>query len=146
MSLNVWNCRRPVSVFDVLARDFDRMFFELNKNAMRQSHPKYAAPFYEVVENESGYFLSVELPGVSKDELEIEVNENQLRIATSRKEEKEEAARRPGRRWDNFQRSFELPKDADGDRIEARLENGILELAIPKVEQTKPRKIAVNAS
>lgn len=147
MSLILWNRRNPVSLFDTLSRDFDRMFEDMDSMFSPRSQAMVVAPHYEVEETDAGYLLSVELPGIKKDEIEIEVNGNHLLISAERKEEENGGnGRKAGRRWSRFQRVFQLPETADANHIEARLENGVLELAIAKAENAKPRRISLSTS
>lgn len=86
-----------------------------------------------VEENEEGYFLALDLPGVRKDDVKISAENRQLVI---------EAERR-GRGASKLRRVFSLPDDVNADGIAAQLQDGVLELALPKKEQAKPKQISV---
>ncbi len=103
----------------------------------------------DVVEDEKGYTLKAEVPGIKKEEISVEVNDGVLVISGEKKEEKEEKNRvfhRVERRYGKFQRSFYLPDGVVADNITAAYKDGILELRIPKQEEApKPeaKKIAI---
>lgn len=103
------------------------------------------APAYEVEEGEAHYLLSMDMPGVPKDQIQIELLGDQLSISGSR------VAKRPGaesetRRHSQFQRAFTLPPGVDGAKIEADYQDGVLHVFIPKVESAKRRTIQIGQS
>lgn len=107
------------------------------------------APAMDVLERENEIVLRAELPGLSEQDVEITVENNTLSLRGEKRFEEEEnegAYRRVERRYGSFYRSFSLPSTVDRDRIDASFKNGVLEVVLPKVEQAKPRKIAVKAS
>ncbi len=103
-------------------------------------------PAVDVVEDDAGYHVTVELAGARKEDVHVEVHDNVLTIQGEKKserEEKQEHARYIERRFGSFSRSFTLPADARADQVAARLDNGVLTLDIPKSEQTKPRAVHI---
>ncbi len=104
------------------------------------------APAVDVAEDQDSYRLRAELPGVAKENLSVEVKENRL-VLSGRKEAKTEKAE--GRThyaeasYGEFSRVFELPRNVRADAIEAEYKDGVLELRIPKVEESKPKTIPV---
>ncbi len=103
-------------------------------------------PALDVHETDEGYAVTVELPGARKEDVTVEFHEGILTIRGEKKserEEKNEKRRFVERRYGTFSRSFSLPRDADGERIKAVFENGVLTLAIPKSEAAKPRTVAI---
>jgi HSP20 family protein len=103
-------------------------------------------PAFEVKETNEAFILKADVPGVLESELDIAVHSNILTISGTRTAEE----RKEGdsfalyeRQYGSFSRSFALPDTADGDRVEAKLENGVLTLAIWKKAEAKPRKIAL---
>lgn len=100
----------------------------------------------DVQDNETEYLIEAELPGVNKDEINIEINENRLTIGLERKEEVNEEKKNyihRERRCTSMQRCVFL-KDAKADDVEAKLDNGILSLKIPKdKEKVQVRKIEI---
>jgi HSP20 family molecular chaperone IbpA len=111
------------------------------------THPgMLLAPPVDIYENGKSITLLADMPGVSPEHLEIDLNEGVLTItgrvapARSAYEEVVLSEYRPA----TFQRKFTLSQSVDQAKIEARLENGVLHLELPKVEKAQPRKIRIN--
>lgn len=105
------------------------------------------SPACEIRDEEKNYLISVDVPGLSKEELEIEVKENQLHVTGERKQKErseKDSLLRSERRYGRFSRAFTLPQNVNTDAIEARFENGVLEIAIPKEEKAQARKITIS--
>jgi len=105
-------------------------------------------PAVDVVENENGITLKADLPGVSKEGLNLRVEGDQLAIE-GRVTLGEAAGLEPVYaevRVAQYRRSFTLSRDLDTEKIEASMKNGVLTLHIPKAEQAKPRRIPVSVS
>ena len=103
-------------------------------------------PAFEVKETNDAFVLKADIPGVTEAELDIAVHNSVLTVSGTRQAEERkegEAFALYERQYGSFTRSFSLPDSADGDRIEAKLEAGVLTLTIAKRAQAKPRKIAV---
>lgn len=104
------------------------------------------SPAFEVKETTDSFVLKADLPGVSEQDLDINVHNNILSVSGSRQAEERkegESFALYERQFGSFTRSFSLPDMADGDRIEAKLENGVLTLTVAKKAEAKPRKIAL---
>jgi len=110
-----------------------------------QQIESFLAPAASVVENGDGYLLEVEMPGVSKDGLEISTDGTDLTITGRRLLPSIDGAivHRESRR-ENFRRTFEIDPSIDVNKINAKIEQGLLTLTLPKAEHVKPRKIAVS--
>ena len=108
--------------------------------------PERLAPAVDVSENEKGYAVTVELPGVKKDDVTVEVHENVLTIRGEKKSEREEKKDKTHwleRTYGSFSRSFTLPPTAVVDELKATFRDGVLTLEIPKKEELKPRQISI---
>ena len=105
---------------------------------------QFIAPPATVLENADGYTLEVEMPGVSKENLEMWVENNELTILGRRSLPSVEGTllHRESRQ-ENFRRAFELDPSIDAEKISAKIEQGVVTLTLPKAEQVKPRKITV---
>lgn len=104
------------------------------------------APAIDVSESDDHYAVTVEVPGANRDDITVEVENDVLSIRGEKKSEREE--KKEQRRWSertygSFVRSFRLPPNADGERISASFDNGVLTLEIPKKEGSKPTVISV---
>jgi len=112
----------------------------------RERERDYAAPKVNIFETSDGYVLEAEMPGVTKDGLTISLEGNVLTLTGHRSDgavPHAELLYRESRPVD-FQRVFELDPTLDTTKISARIDQGILTLALPKAERVKPRKIAVS--
>ena len=103
-------------------------------------------PAFEVKETNDAFILKADIPGVSENDLDIAVHSNILTVSGSRQSEERkegESFALYERQYGSFSRSFSLPDTADGERVEAKLDSGVLTLSIFKKAEAKPRKIAV---
>jgi HSP20 family protein len=116
-----------------------------NRDMERGQSEQFVAPTASVVEDADGYLLQVEMPGVNKQGLEISLEDNELTIVGRRSLPAVDGTviHRESRR-DNFRRTFELDPSIDGNKIRAKIEQGILTLTLPKAEHVKPKKITVS--
>ncbi len=104
-------------------------------------------PSCDIVEDKNQFKVVVDLPGIKKEEVKIEVHENRLTISGERRFEStknEDTRHWIGRSYGSFERSFSLPSSANAEKIEALFDNGELTLTIPKVEASKPRQIKLS--
>jgi HSP20 family protein len=116
-----------------------------NRNADQRRTDQFITPVASVVEGGDAYLLSVEMPGVNKEGLEISVENNELTIIGRRSLPAVEGTLiHRESRPENFRRAFELDPSIDTAKISARIEQGILTLTLPKAEQVKPRTITVS--
>jgi HSP20 family protein len=117
----------------------------LNTNRPVQKVESFTPAVNEKVD-ENGYHLEIDLPGVKKENIEISVNDGILTISgerkLERKEEKENYTRIESF-FGRFERSFKLPADADADGIEAKYEDGVLRLYIPRRQKPEGKKIEI---
>ena len=115
-----------------------------NRGSNGQRTEQFVTPAATVLENPDGYTLEVEMPGVSKDNLEMWVENNELTILGRRSlPETGGALIHRESRSDSFRRSFEIDPSIDTAKISAKIEQGLVTLILPKAEQAKPRKITV---
>lgn len=114
----------------------DRFF---NESLSRSGGSAYSfVPKVDVVETDKAFELHVAVPGMSKEEFKIDLNENYLTISGERKFTKEKEANNfltLETQYGTFSRSFSLPENVDAAKISARYDNGILEVTVPKDEK-----------
>jgi HSP20 family protein len=109
-----------------------------------RTEEQFLAPAATVLENADGYTLEVEMPGVSKETLEMWVENNELTILGRRSLPAVEGTLlHRESRPENFRRTFEIDPSIDAEKISAKIEQGLVSLTLPKAEQVKPRKITV---
>jgi len=118
-----------------------------NEQARRESQGaerRYLAPDVNIFETKDEYILEAEMPGVPKDGVEITLEGNVLTLVGHRSDQTPggEAVYRESRPLD-CRRVFELDPAIDAQKINARVDQGVLTLTLPKAERVKPRKIAV---
>ena len=104
-------------------------------------------PAVDIQESEDGYRLQAELPGLTKDDVQITLENNVLRLSGERKFEKDvkqESYHRIERSYGSFSRSFALPHQVSSDKVEAKFDNGVLSIHVPKAEQAKSRRISIS--
>jgi HSP20 family protein len=116
-----------------------------NHDSDRVQTEAFVAPPASVIEGGDGYTLEVEMPGVSRDGLDISVENNELTIIGRRSVPVVEGTLiHHESRPENFRRTFELDPSIDANKIGAKVEQGLVTLTLPKAEHVKPRKIAVS--
>jgi HSP20 family protein len=135
-----WNARDPFfRVFDSLLNNQDLLPSEEVSN-------RTWMPPVDIQETVDSFRLTAELPGLTKEDINITLENNVLRLAGERKFEKDakkEGFHRIERTYGAFARAFTLPSQVNHDGVEAAFENGILTINVPKAEQAKPRKITI---
>ena len=128
--------------FALLDHVFDGDYFPL-------SSPR--RPLADVREQDGAYLIEVELPGVSEKELKLELKDGVLSLSTEQKEQKEEKGAdgtwiRRERHQSSYSRTFELPEDGDGEKVEATFKDGLLSIRLPKKPEASPRVVPVKAA
>ena len=145
MALVRWE---PVRELSSLQNDMNRLFntfFDTTTRAKGAS-PRRWVPAMDVVETDEHFVLKADLPGLSEDDVRIDVDGDVLTVSGERKsehEDKREGYVRVERSYGTFRRSLTLPEGVEADAVSATFENGVLEIRIPKPEQRKPRRVAI---
>ena len=137
-------------------REFQNMqkTFEYMHRLMKTVEQAPEAPAVDFVpavntrEADDAYYVEVDLPGVEKEDISIDVKDNVLTISGERKleeERKEDEFYRVESFYGKFERSFSLPEDVDADKIEAEAKDGVLTVKIPKAQSVDkaPKKIEI---
>ena len=145
--------QRPYSIFDHMQREMSDMFNRAQSlidtdEGEGQGSGAFFTPSIDSHESESEYRLSLELPGVKRDDVELTVENGHITISgekRSRYEQSDDSGSRTETRYGRFQRILPLPEGVDEDAIEANFEDGVLELTLPKAEEAKAqgRKIEI---
>jgi HSP20 family protein len=128
--------------FEILDSVFDRDYFPALSGR---------SPVVDVREKDGHYIIDAELPGVSEKDLKLELKNGLLTLSTEKKEEKGDKDKdgrwiRRERRESFFSRSFELPDDADGDKIEAKFKDGLLTIELPKKAEASPKLVQIKVA
>ena len=138
----------PFTLMRRFTEDMDRMFSGMGGTGGREAG--LWAPPVDVRESDGRLVISAELPGLNKEDVKVEVNEDALVIQGERKREWEEergGVRRSERSYGSFYREIPLPEGAQADQAKAHFNNGVLEVTIPipESQQRKPRQIAIES-
>jgi HSP20 family protein len=104
------------------------------------------APALDISERKDAYLVTVELPGIELDDLQITMEDGLLTIQGERQfahDSSEQQFHRVERRYGAFRRSITLPAQVQAEQIEATFENGVLQIVVPKMEEATPKRIQV---
>src|SRR6185436_4453995 len=115
-----------------------------SRDLARQSERGFVLPEANILETKDNFVVTVEMPGVSQEGLDLTLEDNVLTIVGRRKDDAPKGAvlfRESQPR--DFRRVFELAPSIDGEKVQARIAHGVLRLELPKAEKVKPKKIAV---
>ena len=126
------------------SREVDRLFDAFLGQADRAG--RRWVPAMDLVEADDHFVLKADLPGLTEDDVKIEVQDGTLSITGERKaehEEREHGWYRIERSFGSFNRSLSLPEHVDASGIKAEFKDGVLEVRIPKPEERKPRRIEI---
>jgi HSP20 family protein len=107
------------------------------------------APAVDIYETNDSFVVSADLPGLNKDEIQIDLKDNTLTLKGEKKFEEKVSKDnyiRVERAYGSFVRSFTLPQNVDPEKIKAKYKEGVLEMTIPKKEEAKPKQIKVGLS
>ena len=135
---------------------FDRAFGPMFNRAFGDLVPSWGerddvgltnwAPAADIKETDDALFVNVELPGMSKDDIDVALEAGVLTVSGERrfsKDETKENYHRVERFYGKFSRSFRLPRNVDATQVKASYADGLLTLELPKAEEARPRQIAI---
>jgi HSP20 family protein len=140
----------PARELQTIQQEMNRLFgsvFDTQAGGRNGDSLRRWIPAMDLVEEGDHYVLRADLPGVDEDQVNVELEDNVLTISGERKsksEERKEGYYRIERASGAFSRSLTLPEGVDPESIRASFEKGVLEVSIPKPEERKPRKVAIN--
>lgn len=149
MALVRWE---PVREIDSLQGEMNRLFdtfFGNGRQGLGEPRARRWVPAMDLVETEDALVLKADLPGLSREDVEIEVKDNVLTVSGERKAEHEEKADgfyRVERAFGSFSRSLALPEGIDAEQVAADFADGVLEVRIPKPAERQPHKVQIGAS
>ena len=138
--------RTAASAFAPLQREFNRFFDELGDNWHAFA---LAAPRMDAVDTKAGLEVSVELPGLTRDQVKITVDDDMLTVSGEKISEHEESKdnyRVLERSYGEFSRSIYLPRSLDPEKISAEMKDGVLKIVVPKRDGAQSKTIEIKAS
>lgn len=139
---------RMFGAMDLLRNKMDRIFGDLDRSYLYE--PAFASvsnsPRTNLLDIGDRFEVQAEVPGISKDDLNIKIQGNYLEISGKRQIDTPEGYKvhRNERGTSTFSRSLTLPDNVDAEKVEAAIKDGILYLSLPKSETAKPRQITIN--
>ena len=145
MSIIRWE---PLRELSSLQSEMNRLYNTVvdNPSATGGTPLRRWIPAMDLVEGPDHFVLRADLPGMKQEDVSIEFEDSVLSISGERKsqhEERDEGFHRVERAFGSFSRTLTLPKGIDPEAISARFEDGVLEVRIPKPEESKPRRISI---
>ena len=149
MALVRWE---PVRELNSLQQEMNRLFstfFDTPTPGNGGSIGRRWIPAMDLVETDDHYVLTADLPGLGEDDISLEFEGDVLTLSGERKAEHEtskEGYHRVERAFGSFSRSLTLPEGVDPDAVTATFDKGVLEVRIPKPEQRKPKRVAIQVS
>ena len=135
---------RNLATRDPLVRFMEDFF---NGEATQELSNRAWSPAVDIRETDDSYLVHAELPGLTKDDIQITLENNILKLTGERRFEKdvnEEQFHRIERAYGTFTRAFSMPSRVNGEAVKAAFKDGVLTITVPKVEEAKPRKIDIS--
>ncbi len=139
----------PWSVVDLMHRDLNRIARQRFGQSKDDNPVADWVPAVDIIEEKSRFLLRADVPGVSAGDIDVSMDAGVLTVSGERQADErneDDGVRRTERSTGRFFRRFSLPDTADAESITARSQNGILEVAIPKMPAVLARRIAVEAA
>ena len=122
-------------------REFDRLFHSMWGDSDRSAAGTYPVDIWE---DDQNVYVEAEMPGFKKDEISVTLERSILSISAQRKAENDERTKHVSERnFASIRRSFKMPSTVDHSKTEAKLEDGVLQLRLPKRPEVKPQKIKI---
>ncbi|MCB0369479.1 MAG: Hsp20/alpha crystallin family protein [Bdellovibrionales bacterium] len=142
--------KRPQTVWDFM-NEMNSVFDEaFHAPSTWGQTTGFFQPVVDIEENKDYYLMSFDLPGIDKDQINIDLSENTLTVSGERtkevKSDNDNGFKKYEKSYGKFERRFSLPSKIDAEKIQARHENGVLEVMIPKAEIDKPKNIKIESS
>jgi len=139
-------CSLPITR-DPFGSLFSQLFDDFNGIRSEERQDRDTAPRTNIAENDKSYELAFELPGVSEDDINVQLKDKTLTVTAERKDVRDDSDstrwHRLEHRYGHYSRAIKLPTDAADADIEAVYEAGVLTVTVPKREEAQPAKITV---
>ena len=140
----------PFTDLETLQREMNRLFdFSLSRPGYDDTSLLGGqwAPLVNIYDSKDNLVVKADLPGLSKDDIQVAIQENILTISGEKKQElniREDEYLRTERFYGSFHRAITLPTEVDRTKVQANFKDGILELILPKKEEAKPQQIKID--
>ena len=135
MSLIKWKpLNNEIDTFDnIIDQFFNDLSYDPRFSLMNTNN---VSNYYN--ENEKEYYLTMDVPGMSKDDIEVTFDSNRLKISGQRKSDKYDSYE-----YGRMERTFNVPSNVETDKISAKIDNGVLKVLLPKAKSSLGRKISI---
>lgn len=146
MSIIRWSTSRELLSME---REFNKLFNSFGSGESDSSDEYENAvwmPLTDIKEDRENFYVLLDLPGISKDDVKVGYNDGQLTVSGERKQEKESKDSKyhgVERVFGRYYRTFALPQKVKEDRIEAEFKDGQLTITVPKAEEAKPKELEI---
>ncbi len=137
---------QPARMFAQIQKDFDRLYSELS--SLEPLMKSEMVCNCELSEDKASYMFKFDMPGVKKGDVDVRVDGNVLTVTAERTEEKKSDGKKNRYSeisYGSYQRSFTLPEPVNESKIDAKFENGVLLLTLPKAQNTNAKKIEIQS-
>ena len=145
MTIVRWSPLRDlVNMQSEMNRLFDDFYVQSSESS---DQPAVWGPVVDISENDNEIMVIAELPGLQKEDVKINLQDNVLSLEGEKKQEAEEKGKcfhRVERGYGKFQRSFVLPASVKGNNVKANFKDGILVITLPKTDEAKPKQIDIS--
>ncbi len=141
-----WN---PFSEIDAFLEGYRRDLSSSSRQDAKNGTRSTWQPAVDIRENEQSFVIDVDLPGMTREEVQVQVKEEVLHVQGKREAQvlsEGDRALRSERRFGEFERRFTMPENVRAEGIEARFEHGVLRIVLPKVEEAQPKAFDVQVN
>jgi len=138
--------RGLVNIQDEMNRLFNDFFSQGERS---KGMPSIWSPLVDIAETDNDITVTVEAPGMQKDDINITIQDNVLTLKGEKKQEnveKKKQYHRIERTYGQFERSFSLPTTIQTDKVKAGFRNGVLTITLPKSEEAKPKEVTISVN
>jgi len=146
MALVRWS---PVRDLLDIREEMDRLFEDFFSESLKRRTDGFWSPRVDISERDDEILLTAELPGVSRDDIKVTLQDNVLTLKGEKREERERKDKKHHvleRAYGSFQRSFTLPACVETDKITASYKDGLLKIRLPKTEEAKAKEIKIEVN
>lgn len=147
MDLMPWRNGREAGALSSLRREFNDMFDRFWSGALEPMQFGKWTPAVDISETGESVLVQAEVPGLEPAEIDVSLEGNVLTIRGEKKDQREEKGEnfhRVERQYGTFIRSIQLPTEVVADQVTASFKNGVLEVRLPKSEEAKPKRVAID--
>lgn len=147
MDLVPWRNGREAGALSSLRREFNDMFDRFWSGALEPLQFGKWTPAVDISETDESVLVQAEVPGIDPEHIDVSLEGNVLTIRGEKQDQREEKGEnfhRVERQYGTFIRNIQLPSEVVGDKVTASFKNGVLEVCLPKSEESKPKRVAID--